>query len=318
MRRLLHASTLLLAALAFVPSASATTFAVNVSPAGFGTVSAPKAQALTLALDKISQGSNGKPTKSLIGVTEQLPTSFADELGEFATCPVADFNTLGPNPPNCPAGSDLGTTQFSAYVPSLSASTTTSAGYIYKVGTGQLRGWVHISKIYLSSGVSTSINLSIALVGKVTTGTTSAGPVIDWNLTPAVDMGVNARITDFTTTWAVNSDATSKVTKKKPTKKKKKKSKKKKRKTEKKKAVRTQVATQTVSASTFESTSCPSAGTWAFSAALTYQSAPGETVTDSIPCATGGTKPTSSPTCVQVLLLLCVPVNAVSRETPAL
>jgi hypothetical protein len=329
----------LLLSLILAGTAGATVLTAAVTPSGAGTAAAPKPQQLTLDLAQISQGSSGKPTESLTGVIEQLPTDFSDQLALFATCPTSDFQNLTSTPPACPTGSEVGTAAFAAYIPSLISSVSTDEGYIYKTGPSAVMAWVHVNHLTTNAGTETSLSVSIALNGKLTTGTATAGPTVNWDLSPAVDLGVTARISHFQTIWTVNQVAGSTQkppAKKKPAKHKTKPKKKKhgkskakqkitgkKKSTGKKKAGRVANATTTstaapatTAASTFESTAC-TAGNWAFSATLNYQGGATENVSDQVPCATGGTAPPSTPACVQ-LLILCLPLGELRSSAATL
>jgi hypothetical protein len=297
-------------------AAGATTLAVSASPQTAGTASAPQPQALTLTLSKIGYANNS-PSRTLVAVTEQLPSSFKDQLSLFGDCPSGDFENLNSSPPPCPSNSLVGIASFTAYVPSLLV-TANAAGYIYKVSASQVEAWVHITK---------PAQFSVAVPGTVGSASSSGGPSVNWNLSAAIDFGVTADITMFQTGWDVHRVAertpaaphrTSKAKPKKAKKHAKPKASSKHHKAKPKKRSHkhgkpktspptTVVTTQTASA--FESTSCPAAGSWSFSAELRYHDGSSETVQDSLACApaqSGTTTTTTTPQCTPVLFL-CLP-----------
>jgi hypothetical protein len=302
-RRLSSFSLPFIASLALVAAAGATTLAVVVSPQTPGTSKAPVAQTLSLTESQIGYA-NGRASQTLISTGEQLPTSFKDDLGPFTTCAVSDFSDVGNSPPSCPSGSEVGTTSFTAYVPSLNLNVI-AAGYIYKTGTNQVDAWVHVTK---------PVDFSVALSGKLTPGTVTAGPSVAWDLSAAVNLGVTADITSFQTVW--NTHTVTVTTRKSTTTKKKKTQTKKKSttaKSSKRTPAKTTTSTKTVNASTFESTGCPTSGSWNYSATLHYKSGSSETVSSAIDCAPQTTTTvtvtvTSPNTCL--LGIICVPKSS--------
>jgi hypothetical protein len=285
MNRLLHTFAVLATAAAMLTltgAAQASVLSTSVSPSGPGTAKAPKPQQLTFVVSSISETGNSHPTKALIGVTEKLPKAFADKLASFATCPASAFANLSATPPPCPVGSLLGTTAFTAYIPSLVTTVNTVAGYVYKTGANSATAWVHVTK---------PISFSLTFTGKLKSGSKTAGPTIYLNLSPAVDLGVTAYVSQFRTVWETNKSAGS-TTKPKTASKQTKKPKPKPK-------------PKTVKASLFESTTC-SADYWDFAATLAYKGGASETISDPVQCATGGTPPPVTKPCLN-LILICIP-----------
>jgi hypothetical protein len=320
-RRLSSFSAPFVICLVLVAAAGATPRAVVVSPQTPGSTKAPAAQTVTLNETQIGYAS-GRPSRTLLSTTEQLPTSFKIDLAQFPACPTSLFASVGNDPPACPAGSQVGTTNFTAYVPSLNL-TTTAAGYIYKTGADQVNAWVKITK---------PVDFAVALTGKLTPATTTVGPSIFWDLSAAINFGVTADITAFQTVWDTQAEtvttttttaaeATPKQTTKPAPKHKKKRKRKttkktkttKTTKTTKKKKTKTKTTTKTVSASVFESTGCPSSGSWNYSAVMKYKAGADETLTSSLNCSpqaptTVTVTVTTPSTCV--LNLICAPTSS--------
>ena len=243
-----------------------------------GTAKTPKPQQMTFQVSSVSETGNSHPTKALIGVTEQMPKAFSDKLSAFTSCPAKAFTNLNASPPPCPIGSLLGTTAFTAYIPSLLTTVNTEAGYVYRTGINAARAWVHVTK---------PVSFSLTFTAKLTTGSKTAGPTIYLNLSPAVSLGVTAYVSEFRTVWQVNKVAGS--TKKpktshKPTKPKK---------------------PPTVRASLFESTACRS-DYWDFAATLSFKGGTSAAVSHRVQCATGGTTPPPPPPCLN-LIVICIP-----------
>jgi hypothetical protein len=315
----------LLSAVLVTAPAGATSLAVTVSPAKVGSAAAPAAQSVTFDLSNIAAGQNGEPTEALVHVTQHLPADFTDELARFATCPASALSSDGSSPPPCPKDSELGTAQLSAYIPSLMSSVTTNQGYIFKSGAGKFRAWVHVNRLESSTGAATSINVSLTLPGTITAGSKTSGPVASWDLSAAVDMGVQARITRFASDWATG-EAQARSSKKAKHHKAKRKAPAKagghakhhrrgKRRTKRTsrhdrsrrpRASSAQAKTATSTASVFESTAC-SGGSWAFSVTATYSNSSSESVESAVDCQTGANTPAPPPShCLPLALPTCI------------
>jgi hypothetical protein len=279
MNRLLRAIPLLATAaavLTLTASAHATVLSVAVSPSGPGSAKSPKPQQITFEVSSVSETGNSHPTRALIGVTEEMPRAFADKLSTFSTCPASAFANLGASPPPCPVGSLLGTTAFTAYIPSLLTTVNTVAGDVYKTGSNAATAWVHVTK---------PIDFSLTFTGKLKSGSKTAGPSIYLNLSPTVNLGVTAYVSQFRTTWAINKTAgstkkakTSNSKTKKPT---------------------------TVTASLFESNGCI-ADYWDFEATLSYKGGSSQSVRQALQCAKSATPPPVTKPCLN-LIVICIP-----------
>ncbi|WP_249010019.1 hypothetical protein [Conexibacter sp. DBS9H8] len=180
----------LLTFLVLAAGAAASTLVVSANSRTPGSVRRPAVQSVELAESDIGYV-NGAPSRTLVSTREQLPTSFRADLGPFPSCPASDFSHLSNTPPPCPAGSQLGTTTFTAYVPTLNLHVS-AAGFIYKLSDSRADAWVHVTK---------PVQFSVALPATLTTGAHQAAPAVSWNLSAAVNFGVKADITSFITDW---------------------------------------------------------------------------------------------------------------------
>jgi hypothetical protein len=299
-------------------TAHATSLAVTVAPVTVGSRSAPAVQSVTFALSNIASTGDGEPTEALVRVEQQLPLDFANELGRFATCPASALAKVGSTPPPCPVGSQVGTASLSAYIPSLLSSVSTDEGYIYKSGPGRFRAWVHVDRLRSNAGVATSINVSLTLPGTVTQGSSTVGPIATWDLSAAVDMGVQARISRLVTDWMTGRTQPARQTTparhRQPQRRHKTARRRRSRRTHSRSAHRRKAQPHRVAAggdptgSVFESTGC-TGGSWGFSATAGYSDGQTQTVDASVGCRSGSSAP--QPVVPQCLPLLssCLPLE---------
>jgi hypothetical protein len=264
--------------LALAAGAVASTLVVTANSKTPGSVKAPAVQSVDLTEGDIGYV-NGLPSRTLVATREQLPASFRADLGPFPGCPSSDFSHLSNTPPPCPAGAQVGSTSFTAYVPSLNLHVN-AAGFMYKISDSQVDAWVHVTR---------PVQFSVALVAILTTAAHAAAPAVNWNLSAAVDLGVKADITSFVTDWTGRAART--VAHLPPRRRHGGADRHRHRHRHRRGHSRTprsadrRARPARVSVSPFIATGCPRSGEWTYAATLRYSSGAPETVMTSVPCS---------------------------------
>jgi hypothetical protein len=191
-------------------AAHASTLTASVTPPDPGTAQKPQPHTTTMTVDKMDPGPGGNANSAAVKLVESMPVDFAATLDRFATCPSSTV-VHGDNKPNCPDSSVLGSVAATAYVPALVFSTTSDAGYIFKISDTAVRAWIHVSNPQPAG---------VVVDGALSRGAAPYGPVITWDLSSLANgaqAGVEIRTNSVGFTWAERSGTAASATPGSPT-----------------------------------------------------------------------------------------------------
>jgi hypothetical protein len=183
-------------------AAYAATFTAQVDPPSSGSAQSPQPHTTTVSLKGIYPGLGGNAKSALLTLVESLPADFVTTFSQFGTCSPSVV-VHGDNKPNCPAGSVLGHTTATAFVPSLVFSTNSDQGYIFKIGENRVGTWVHVSH---------PIPAGVVVYGTVTRATAPFGPEVTWDFKPlafGAQTGAEVRVNAVSFSWEQRTGAQS-------------------------------------------------------------------------------------------------------------